>query len=184
MDNTNDAQDTVVHRLFEEQVEQTADALAISFKCERISYADLNARSNQIAHALIRMGLKLNHTVAIMLEDGPQQIATLFGVFKAGGVILCLDLDYPENRLNYILEEAVPPFLIAGSACINRHQAVLRQLAQRSCDLLMLDSEDVEAKQTGFGDRCYSSNLLDTCPTTNPNVEVVGQGKTRSKING
>ena len=172
MADTNEVQDKAVHWLFEEQVEQTADALAISFGGEHISYADLSARSNQIAHALIHMGLKLNQPVAIMLEDGPQQIATVFGVLKAGGVILCLDLDYPENRLNSILEEIVPPLLIAGSACINRHQAVLLQLAQRSCDLLMLDSVNVEAEQTGFGDRCYTSNLLDTCPITNPNVDV------------
>ena len=172
MADVNELQDKAAHWLFEEQVERTADALAISFECEQISYADLNARANQIAHALIRMGLKLNQTVAIMLEDGPQQIATLFGVFKAGGVILCLDLDHPANRLNYILEEATPRYLIAGSACRNRHQAVLRQLAQSNCDLLMWDSEDVEAEQTGFGDRCYTSNLLDTCPITNPNVDV------------
>jgi len=163
---------TIVHRLFEEQVDRNADAIAISFQGEQVSYASLNNRSNQITHALIRMGLRTSHTVAVMLDDGPQQIASLFGVMKAGGVILCLDQNFPTNRLVYILEEAAPPYLIVGSECANRHQALLQRLAQFNCDLLILDGTNIVPQRPNLGDKREIANLPNDCPITNPNVSM------------
>jgi len=79
------------HELFERQVELSPDSPAISFQGTDISYAELNKRSNQLAHALLQLGLQVNQPVAILLQDGPQQIVSLLGVIKAGGVIACLD---------------------------------------------------------------------------------------------
>ena len=97
----------VVHRLFESQVRNTPEATAIRVLGEATSYESLNERSNRIAHGLLRRGLESGHAVAVMLEDGTAQIAALLGVFKAGGVIVCLDSEHPAERLRYILGDAV-----------------------------------------------------------------------------
>jgi len=148
------------------------NAPAISFAGEQISYADLNARSNRIAHALIHIGLKPHQTVAIMLADGPRQIATLLGVTKAGGVILCLDREFPANRLRQILDEATPVFFVTESDCVGRHGPQLQQLAQLGCKILISDDASVEAEHSTFGNKLYTADFLASCPITNPDVEV------------
>ena len=80
--------------LFEEQVAQVPDNVAITFEGTQISYGQLNARSNQIANALLKLNLKLNQPVAILLETGPHQIEAMLGVLKAGCVYICLDPNY------------------------------------------------------------------------------------------
>ena len=90
--------DVPVQVLWEEQVARNPSAAAITFEGEMISYGELDARANQIAAALIGAGLAPRQPVAILLSDGPRQIAALLGVLKAGGVLVCLDATSPTKR--------------------------------------------------------------------------------------
>ena len=105
-----------VHGLFEEQVARDPDAPAVSFAGEQISYRELNERSNQIAHGLLESGLRRGQPVAVMLDTGLLQVATLLGVLKAGCHFICLDARYPTARLQQMLSEVGPACLIAGVA--------------------------------------------------------------------
>lgn len=161
-----------IHRLFERQVEQNPATVAVTFERNRISYGELNARSNRIAHALLKLDLMVNQPVAILLENGPQQIEALFGVLKAGCVFVCLDPGYPANRMVTILEECKPPVLISESTCLDRQTELLQGLAKSDMNLLMVDGKDSAAEGNGFSGTFYGSDFLATCSDQNPEVDV------------
>jgi non-ribosomal peptide synthetase component F len=101
--------------LFEEQVEQTPDAIAIVFEDEQLTYRQLNNRSNQIAHYLQKLGVGSEVLVGICLERSVGMIVGLLGILKAGGVYVPLDPAYPQERLNFMLEDAQVSILLTHS---------------------------------------------------------------------
>jgi len=92
------------HKLFEQQVARTPDRAAISYEGETISYWQLNSRANQLAHYLCEKGVGPEVVVGLYLERSPQMVVALLAVLKAGGGYLPLDVNYPERRLAYLLE--------------------------------------------------------------------------------
>ncbi len=97
--------ESCVHQLFERQVDATPDAKAVVFENETLSYSQLNAQANQLAHELITLGVEADDLVAIALERSPAMIVALLAVLKAGGAYVPLDPDYPADRLAYMLED-------------------------------------------------------------------------------
>ena len=93
-----DVPDLCVHQLFEQQVERTPDAIALIFEDEELTYADLNARANQLAHHLIDLGVGPEVIVAVCLERSVELIVSLLAILKAGGAYLPLDLSWPKER--------------------------------------------------------------------------------------
>ncbi|MCY1020604.1 non-ribosomal peptide synthase/polyketide synthase [Pyxidicoccus sp. MSG2] len=106
----------LVHRLFEEQVRRTPDAPAVSFGAETLSYGELNARANQLARHLRRLGVGPELLVAICLERSPELIVAMLATVKAGGAWLALDPTLPEERLAYITSDALSPVLLTHSS--------------------------------------------------------------------
>ncbi|MEA5498672.1 non-ribosomal peptide synthetase [Limnoraphis robusta] len=103
------------HHLFEQQVNQTPDAVALIFKDEQLTYQELNQRSNQLAHYLIQKGVKPEVKVGICVERSFEMIIALLGVFKAGGAYLPLDANYPAERLAYMVEDSQISVLLTQS---------------------------------------------------------------------
>ncbi len=91
---------------FERQAARTPDALALVFEQERLDYATLNARANGLAHRLIAAGIGPESIVAIALPRSIELIVALLATVKAGAAYLPLDLDYPADRLAYMLSHA------------------------------------------------------------------------------
>lgn len=102
------------HQLFEAQVQKTPDAIALNARSanalvcddEQLSYKELNIRSNQLAHYLQKIGVETESLVGICVERSPQMIIALLAILKAGGAYLPLDTSLPQERLNFILEDA------------------------------------------------------------------------------
>ncbi|MDZ8086288.1 MAG: amino acid adenylation domain-containing protein [Nostoc sp. DedQUE12b] len=94
------------HQLFEAQVEKTPDAIAVVFDDEQLSYKELNIRSNQLAHYLKQLGVIPDVLVGICVERSLEMIIALLAILKAGGAYLPLDPSLPQERLNFILEDA------------------------------------------------------------------------------
>jgi amino acid adenylation domain-containing protein len=105
-----------IHELFEAQVERTPDAEAVAFEGERLTYAELNARANRLAHHLRALGVGPDARVGICVERGPEMVVGALAVLKAGGAYLPLDPAYPADRLRYMLEDSAPAALVTQSS--------------------------------------------------------------------
>ncbi len=99
-------QDLCLHQLFEAQAEKTPDAVALNFEEQHLTYAELNARANQLAHYLIEQGVGPEVLVGICMERSLDMVIGLLGILKAGGAYVPLDPTYPEERLRYMLDDA------------------------------------------------------------------------------
>jgi amino acid adenylation domain-containing protein len=94
-----------VHRLFEEQVSRTPDRTAVSFGQERLSYFELNARANRLAHRLRAKGVGPEKLVTVCLGRSVDLVVALVAVLKSGGAYVPIDPAYPEERRRIILED-------------------------------------------------------------------------------
>ncbi len=98
-----------LHQLFEQQAEQTPDAVAIVCASEQLSYRQLNAQANQLAHYLIdQHQLKADDLVGICVERSLFMLVGILGILKAGGAYVPLDPSYPSARLDYMIADAQP----------------------------------------------------------------------------
>jgi amino acid adenylation domain-containing protein len=95
-----------VHEAFEAQAKHRPDALAVIFEEEHLTYGELNARANQLAHYLRRMGVGAEMPVGLLLESSTEMIVGLLAILKAGAAYVPLDPGYPPQRLSYMLEDA------------------------------------------------------------------------------
>uniref|UniRef100_UPI0036D9FE30 amino acid adenylation domain-containing protein n=1 Tax=Photorhabdus sp. RM322S TaxID=3342825 RepID=UPI0036D9FE30 len=102
-----------VHQLVEQQVEKTPDAIAVNYENHMLSYAELNARANRLAHQLIALGVIPDQPVAICVTRSLERVVGLLAVLKAGGAYVPLDPAYPGERLTYLLTDAAPTILLA-----------------------------------------------------------------------
>jgi amino acid adenylation domain-containing protein len=96
-------QGRVVHELFEEQVGRTPQAPAVCYEGEQLSYAELNARANQLAAYLREQGVSARAAVALMLPRGTQLVVAQLAVLKAGGVYVPIDPEQPASRQSHML---------------------------------------------------------------------------------
>ena len=96
---------TCLHQLFEEQVEQDPDAVALIFRDQHLTYAELNQHANQLAHYLISLGVGPDRLVGVCMERSLEMSIALLAVLKAGGAYVPFDPDFPESRLAFMLED-------------------------------------------------------------------------------
>ena len=102
-----------VHHLFEAQVERTPHAIAVRAEDGDVTFAELNARANRLAHHLIGLGVGPDVRVGICMERGTEMAVGLLAVVKAGGCYVPLDPDYPADRLRHMVEDSAPAALLA-----------------------------------------------------------------------
>jgi amino acid adenylation domain-containing protein len=116
--------DACVHELFEARAARTPDAVAVVFGEQRLSYAELNARANRLAHRLGEHGVGPDARVAVCLERGVEMLVGALAVLKAGGAYVPLDPAHPAERLRYVLEDCAPRAVLAGGALRERFAGV------------------------------------------------------------
>ena len=104
--------DKCVHQLFEEQVEKTPDKVAVVACDKTLTYKELNEEANRIAHSLIEKGIGTGDIVAFMLPRRSYLIATMLGIIKTGATYMPIDPDYPQDRIEYMLEDSDAKFCI------------------------------------------------------------------------
>ncbi|WP_164021359.1 non-ribosomal peptide synthetase, partial [Pyxidicoccus trucidator] len=104
--------ETTAHQLFEAQVERAPDAVAAVFEGESLTYAELNARANQLAHYLRRRYVGPEVRVALCTERSLDLVVGMLGILKAGGAFVPLDPAYPPERLAFMLEDSGAPLLL------------------------------------------------------------------------
>ncbi|MGD0066707.1 MAG: amino acid adenylation domain-containing protein, partial [Streptosporangiaceae bacterium] len=150
-DTAHDLTVATLPRLFEAQAARSPDAAAVIDGANRLSYAELNARANSLAHYLIsQYGAGPEQIVAVALPRGAELIVALLGILKSGAAYLPVDPDYPAERIETMLTTAMPACLITATT-----QPTARTMA---APCLLIDTEPVAA-------------ALDASPAGNPPEE-------------
>jgi amino acid adenylation domain-containing protein len=137
-----------LHELFERQVAQTPDAVAVSFEDQRLSYAELNRRANQLAHYLREAGVGPETPVAIYLERSVEMIVALLAVLKAGGAYLPLETTHPKGRLQYVLEDAQARVILAQARTATMLPEYRARVICLDCDWPTVAEKAVETPTT------------------------------------
>ncbi|MDP8964820.1 MAG: amino acid adenylation domain-containing protein, partial [Cyanobacteriota bacterium] len=109
-----------IHQLFEAQVEQTPDAIALVFEDQQVTYRELNTRSNKLAHYLQKQGVGAEVLVGLCVERSVEMVVGMLGILKAGGAYVPLDPTYPPQRLSFMLEDAQVPVLLTQQPWVDR----------------------------------------------------------------
>ncbi|BAY23185.1 McnC protein [Calothrix sp. NIES-2100] len=127
-------QDKCIHQLIESVSEQNSEATALVFGNERLSYKDLNIRSNQLAHYLKKLGVESEVLVGLCVERSFDMVIGMLGILKAGGAYVPLDPSYPSERLNFMLEDAQVSVLLT-------HERWLERLKNYNSQIICLDKD-------------------------------------------
>ncbi|QSQ23762.1 amino acid adenylation domain-containing protein [Pyxidicoccus parkwayensis] len=143
-------QPTLVHHLFEAQARRAPDAVAVRSGGEALTYGELDARANQLAHHLRGLGVGPDVRVAICLERAPELIVAILATLKAGGAWLPMDPSLPTDRISFMLADAAVPIIITT-------ESVADELPSRGEQLVLMDVD---------------APLLAGQPRTPPTVEL------------
>ena len=135
----------LVHELFAEQAIQRANAPALLFQDQTLTFDQINNRANQLAHHLLNCGTSAEATIGVMLERGPESLIALLAVFKAGGCYLPLDPLYPPERLAFILTDAHASLLIT-------EESVRARLPDSAVRIICLDDDAGQIAQQSTAD--------------------------------
>ncbi len=139
-----------IHQLIETQAQKTPDAIAVKSGDKQLTYAELDARANQLAHYLINQKVQSDDLVGICIDRSLEMIIGLLGTLKSGAGYLPLDPNYPSERIEYMLDDANVSLLLT-------EEKLKSSLPDEKAKLVCLDSE---------------WNLMKAEPTDNPHVPV------------
>ncbi|MBD5797972.1 hypothetical protein BHU24_24510 [Bacillus pseudomycoides] len=95
-----------IHQLFEEQAECVPDNIAVVFENKELTYRELNERANQLARTLKFRGIQENQLVGIMVERSLEMVIGILAILKAGGAYVPIDPNYPEERINHMIQDS------------------------------------------------------------------------------
>lgn len=132
------ARSACIHELFVEQVDKNPDAIALVYKEQAISYAQLNIRSNRLAHYLREQGVTKDTPVGVCVSRSPELIVATLGILKAGGAYVPLDPAYPESRLDYMVRDS-------GISLLLTQKSLDSQFKTANVSHLCLDEESFKA---------------------------------------
>ncbi|MCM3697948.1 amino acid adenylation domain-containing protein [Paenibacillus macerans] len=140
------AKEQTIHGLFEKRVEQRSNHPALVFGGQTLTYRELNERANRLAKTLRERGVKPDDIVAIMAERSMDMVIGILGTLKAGGAYLPVDPNYPEERIQYMLEDS-------GASILLTHQHLRDKLSAYRGQSVNLDGASGDSGQNGGADR-------------------------------
>lgn len=126
--------DVCLHHLFEQCAARAPHSIAVMFKDQRLTYADLDDRANQLARYLMTLGVASEVLVVVRLERSLELLIGLLGILKAGGAYLPVDPLYPAEGLACLLEETQAPIVLT-------QQRLRQDLPQSRAQVVCLDTE-------------------------------------------
>ncbi len=133
-----------IYKLFEEQVARNPDNIALVFEEQKLTYKELNKRSNQLARYIrlkyeltTKQDLEPDTLISLCIDRGLDTIVSIFGIMKAGGAYVPIDPEYPIERINHIIEDMQSKLLITQNKYVNKFSN------QEAINLIVLDKEEI-----------------------------------------
>lgn len=124
--------DVLMHEFVERQIDRTPQRPALTFGAQTVSYAEVEARANRIAHELRRRGVKRGVAVGLCVERSIDMVAAIIGILKAGGAHVPIDPAFPPERVSFMVEDSALAVMITET----RH---LERTGVRRSNALLLD---------------------------------------------
>jgi amino acid adenylation domain-containing protein/non-ribosomal peptide synthase protein (TIGR01720 family) len=154
-------QEKCFHQLFEAQVNQQPDAVAVVHEDQQLTYRDLNARANSLARVLVEQGVGVETIVALLAERSIDFLTTIIAIFKAGGAYLPLDLDHPAQRQTQVLTRSHTTLVLVAKQFKPMLSAALEtaSLAQTPKLLVLEELLQQQRLQENLAVQCQPKNL-------------------------
>jgi amino acid adenylation domain-containing protein len=151
------AVEQTVHELFALQAARTPQNIAVTFEGNSLTYQELNARANRLAHYLIKLGIGAEVRVGICVDRSLETLVGLLGIIKAGGTYLPLDPNYPSERLGFMLEDSHAPVLLTQAKLKDKLPAKYGSLVLLDEDwpLILRESSENPAVKVNPGNACH-----------------------------
>ncbi len=127
--------DIGIHLLFAQQARKTPDAIALVHEGARLSYSELDARANQVAHRLVAEEIAPGEFVGIGMTRSLEMVVAIYGILKAGCGYVPLDPDYPDNRLAHLISDS-------GAQVVLTHAGQLERFNRHNAKVIALDLAD------------------------------------------
>ncbi len=124
-----------VAALFEQQVAQTPDAIALICREQSLTYSTLNQQANQLAHYLRQLGVRAETPVGLYLERSPQAIIGILAILKAGGLYVPIDPSNPRDRVQFLLDDAQVQWVLTATVSLPEATTLLATLGRAGIDL-------------------------------------------------
>lgn len=140
-----------IHELFEIQARANPNAVAVIYRNEKLTYSELNARANQLAHYLRKNGVQEETLVPICIERSLEMIVGILGILKSGGAYVPIDPEYPLERIEYMLKDSNAAILLSTKKSLG---------SLKTHDLRVIDIQD-------------DWNIIRREPTANP-LKITG----------
>ncbi len=157
-----------VHQLFTEQARMHPDNVAVLCPQEKMTYRELDERSNQLAHLLISEGVQANEPVGILMTRRIEMIVGLLGILKAGGAYVPIDPDYPLDRVSYMLKHSETRIVITEEGLLNR----VKELKERENKVTtVIDLIGQSGVKINGIQRMYQKSDLDRQNVTNVELD-------------
>ncbi|MCZ6672801.1 MAG: amino acid adenylation domain-containing protein, partial [Verrucomicrobia bacterium] len=154
-----------VHRIFEDLAQTHPDRIAIRSEEQSMSYADLNAKANQLARFLKKQGVKAGTHAGLFFERGEDLYIAILAVLKAGAVYIPFDVEYPKIRLRWMVKDSRPSLVLASSNLSN-------EVKETGLNALFLDQHKKGLK------RFSKKNLPSNCSLDTPAYIMYTSGST------
>lgn len=134
--------DKTVHQLFEEQVKKAPFSAAVIFHEDILTYQALNEQANQLAHFLLTQGINNEKYVAICLKPTCEMIIAVLAVLKTGAAYIPIDPQYPEERIDYLLQNSEPAMVLTQSEQIELLHKISYRKNSTQCAIVNLDKNE------------------------------------------
>lgn len=164
---------------FEEQVKKSPDAIAVVTKDRSVTYGELDKKANVIANKLVKSGVKANDIVGIIISRSVEMIIGIFAVMKAGAAYLPMAVDYPQNRIEFIISDSNMKFILGCS--------YLKSILNNKVEYIDLDDADTyignENKPDIYIDPCSLAYVIYTSGSTgNPKGVMIEHRSLSNRI--
>lgn len=143
-----------IHQLFAEHVTLQPNAPAVSFEGETLTYRELDEKSNQLAGLLKAEGITSESIVGLMLENSTEMVIGILGILKAGGAYLPIDIEYPEERKKYLLDDSRAELLLTTEPLKERLEHTIPTLFVKDSEKITDETPEIE-NTNKLSDLCY-----------------------------